>query len=162
MKFILRFVQLCIWVGVILFFGYIGYKNFAPIDVSHTKTFDQPNNNAFVSDFTPGTRVDGLNTLKKDPVYMHVRSPRSFEFMYVQFPDQPNIGKRLRLGIQVGESRSSFSLHDWQEVNDYFDGYIIPLRQAYRDAERRYTLIYSFDDNEPLEVGDVEITFSNK
>ncbi len=137
-----------------MLFGFLFWKNFAQ-KIEITKTFDKPSNNAFVTDFTPGDRVESGSVLIKDPVYMHLKIPKRAGFLKIEFGGE-NVYNDLKLGIQTGETKDEFKLYTAEE-NESGQAYYIDMSLGFYDAEGRYTLIYSFDDSKPLEVGDIKI-----
>lgn len=131
---------------VCCFFGWVAWVNLAPYGVIYEKDFTQPGTHAFVSDFTPGDRVQKFTTLVKDPVYMHVRAPRSFAT--AQLTLFGSLLDPMRVAVQTGPTRDEFALYTVDAPTGERGEVTIPLHGAYRDSEGRYTFIFAFADQE--------------
>lgn len=126
--------------------------NIALDGVTFERAFGKGESSAFITDFTPGDRVQDLRVLIKDPVYVHVRSPRAFSKMELTL--YGTYLNRLQIGLQTGPTREQFALHKPYDVLGGIASFSIPLASGFRDAEGRYTLIFSFKDKEAQPVID--------
>ncbi len=149
MKALTTSIQFIIWLAVVVFFGFLIYLNWAPQGVTYVKDFTRPGEHKFVTDLTPGNRVSQHTQLLTSPVYWHIRSPRRFDAMEIEFTGsdfmQTNEPNEFRIAVQVGPQREVFSLYPFLTRSSSDATIVLPLHDAYRDREGKYTLIFSFE-----------------
>lgn len=139
--------------------GFIAYWNVAPNGVTYTRYFTHPHSSPFVSDLTPGDRVQDRTLLVHDPVYLHVHPPRAFSFAVVTLSGARLEG--MRMGVQVGQERGVAAMVGAAVTSSSTPVYVLPLAQATRDTEGRYTFVFSFDALVQPEVEALEVRFTN-